>query len=168
MATVLSSIPTESLPMGSASLSLDASPVAIALTDLSGRIEHANRAFQKLFGLSPAIEVSHPDVTAVCVGCSDLEFLDALARDGRPRQLEVTLRTSAGRVRRLLCSGVRIDGDGGMPKWLSLSFIEMSLSESAAAGRDSLPGDSVLVEMWTTSWSIGEPEPLASFAVAAL
>jgi PAS domain-containing protein len=147
MASVLSTIASESL---------DASPVAITLTDLSGRIEHSNRAFQKLFGLSPAIEISHPDVTAVCIGCSDLQFLDALARDGKPRQLEVTLRSPAGRIRRLLCSGARVNGEGGMPKWLSLSFIELSLSESAAAMRDSKSVDTVLVEKLATagSWRI--------------
>lgn len=121
---------------GTPAVSLDASPVAIALTDLSGRIEHANRAFQKLFGLSPAISVLHPDVMTVCVGCPDLSFLDAVARDGRGRQLEITLRTPSGRTKRLLCSGARVDSDEGVPKWLSLSFVDLTFSEGTASPRD--------------------------------
>jgi PAS domain S-box-containing protein len=118
---------------GTSALSLDASSVAIALTDLSGRIEHANRAFQKLFGLSPAISVLHPDVMTVCVGCPDLSFLDAVARDGRHRQIEMPMRLSSGRAKRLLCSASRIDGEEGTPKWLSLSFVDISVSEANSA-----------------------------------
>jgi PAS domain-containing protein len=130
---------------GTSALSLDASPVAIALTDLSGRIEHANRAFQKLFGLSPAISVLHPDVMTVCVGCADLSFLDAVARDGRLRQIEMTMRLPSGRAKRLLCSASRVDGEIGTPKWLSLSFVDVSVSEADSAHHD-CEFDSVLIE----------------------
>lgn len=155
MASQLAIEASESLA-ASSTLALEASPVAIALTDLSGRIAYANPAFHALFGLSPAITETHPDVSAVCAGCSGFEFLERLARDGQPRQLELTLHSAAGASRRLLCNSVRVEGEGGMPKWLSLSFMEIAHSESLFGASDPAYSDSVLVEklVGAGSWRI--------------
>ena len=139
---------------GMTSVLLDASPVAIALTDLGGRLEHANRAFQKLFGLSPVISALRPDLVTVCVGCPDLSFLDEVARDGRSRQLEMTMRTPSGRTKRLLCSGARVDEEEGLPRWLSLSFVDLTFSEVDATPRGGTPSVTIEKLAGVGSWQV--------------
>jgi PAS domain-containing protein len=99
-----------------------ASPVATVLCNLAGQIIQGNRAFRELLDIDPLQSIDCVDIATLCSGRVALDFIDALARDGAMRQMELAIKAPGKHSLRALCTASRVNADEGIACWLIITF----------------------------------------------
>jgi PAS domain S-box-containing protein len=110
--------------LASAILALEQSPAALGLATLAGDLLYLNTKAEELFGVSPGAELPGRNFAEVCTQRVQLGVLEAVARDGRERQIHLVGARASGGTGRYLCKLRRLSGYGGIPTWLSFVALE--------------------------------------------
>jgi PAS domain S-box-containing protein len=111
--------------IASTTIAAESSPVAIVLTTLAAEVLYANRRFLEVFGVASVESILERDVSQACHGEVDWQFLDRLAKDGKPQHRTLRLTRAAGSVT-LMCTATRVSAESGYPKWLSIALQELT------------------------------------------
>jgi PAS domain-containing protein len=103
----------------------EASPVALALTTLSGEILYVNRAFQALFEAPDLAGRPGAGLYELNARYFAPERLSRLAKTGTSEQFMLRVRRAQGESS-WWCHARREGGEAGVPKWLVFTFTELS------------------------------------------
>jgi PAS domain-containing protein len=118
-------------------LTLEQSPAALGLATLAGDLFFLNARAQRLFGVAPGAPLAGRNLADLCTGAGQLTTLEAVARDGRERNLSICRGAGAATAVRMLLRLSRVAGYGGIPTWIAFAAIERD---------DSTEGDAPLSE----------------------
>ena len=118
-------------------LTLEQSPAALGLATLAGDLFFLNTRAQRLFGIASGTPLAGRNLADLCTEAGQLATLEAVARDGRERNLSVYREAGAATAVRMLLRLSRIAGYGGIPTWIAFAAVERD---------DSADGDAPLSE----------------------
>ncbi len=110
--------------LASAILALEQSPAALGLATLAGGLLYLNSKAEELFGVAAGEELQGRNFAEVCTQRVQLGALEAVARDGRERQIHLVGTAATAGSGRFLCKLRRLSGYGGIPTWLSFVALE--------------------------------------------
>jgi PAS domain-containing protein len=105
-------------------VALEHSPAALGLATLAGDLLYLNGNGARLFGIAPDAALTGRNLADICSDTGQLGALEAVARDGRERNLLICREVPDAPPRRVLCKLTRIDGYGGIPTWLAFAGFE--------------------------------------------
>src|ERR1700761_2413000 len=98
--------PTIPMPSNGASssgmLTLEQAPAALGLATLAGDLFFLNVRAQRLFGIAPGGPLGGRNLADLCTEAGQLAVLEAVARDGRERNLSVYRHADASTAARVL------------------------------------------------------------------
>jgi PAS domain-containing protein len=103
---------------------LEHSPAALGLATLAGDLLYLNGSGERLFGITQGAVLTGRNLADICSDTGQLGALEAVARDGRERNLLICQEVLDAPPRRVLCKLTRIDGYGGIPTWLAFAGFE--------------------------------------------
>lgn len=106
-------------------LTLNAAPIAVALSTLTGLVVHANPAFHALFDLPTQMQPEGMDLTTLCSNDAAAILGESVARDGQTRHCELEMQCGERGLHRILCVVSRVDNDQGTPVWLAWACLEL-------------------------------------------
>jgi PAS domain-containing protein len=105
-------------------LTLEQAPAALGLATLAGDLFFLNARAQQLFGIAPGGPLGGRNLADLCTEAGQLAVLEAVARDGRERNLTVYRDAGAAPAARLLLRLSRVAGYGGIPTWIAFVAVE--------------------------------------------
>lgn len=120
--------PTAPMPVAdafsSAMVALEHSPAALGLATLAGDLLYLNANAERLFGIAPGASLAERNLADICTEPGQLGTLEAVARDGRERNLHIHRKSPDVPPIRLLWKLTRVAGYGGIPTWLTFAGVE--------------------------------------------
>lgn len=119
--------------LSSGMLVLEESPAALGLATLAGDLFFLNTRAQRLFGIAPGTPVGGRNLADLCTEAGQLATLEAVARDGRERNLSVAREGGAAKAVRMLLRLTRVAGYGGIPTWIAFAALERDDSADSDA-----------------------------------
>ena len=102
-------------------LALERSPAALGLATLAGDLIYLNAAAERLFGVTPGADLTGRNLADICTETAQLATVEAVARDGRERQMYIHRKMNGTGTVRVLCKLARIAGYEGIPTWLAFA-----------------------------------------------
>ena len=123
-------------------LTLEQSPAALGLATLAGDLLFVNARAQRLFGIAPGAPLAGHNLADLCTQAGQLTTLEAVARDGRERNLSICREADAAIAVRMMLRLSRVAGYGGIPTWIASPSSEYAtpfpraLDEGACAATD--------------------------------
>jgi PAS domain-containing protein len=105
-------------------VALEHSPAALGLATLAGDLLYLNANGERLFGLARGDALTGRNLADIFSDPGQLGALEAVARDGRERNLLIYREVPGVAPSRLLCKLTRVDGYGGIPTWLAFAGFE--------------------------------------------
>ena len=117
-------IPTPGDDFAGGMLTLEQSPAALGLATLAGDLFFLNTRAQRLFGIAPGTPLGGRNLAEICTEAGQLAALEAVARDGRERNLSVYREAGAATALRMLLRLTRVAGYGGIPTWIAFAAVE--------------------------------------------
>lgn len=106
-------------------LTLNAAPMAVALSTLTGSVAHANPTFHALFGLHTHMQAEGMNLPTLCSNDAAAILGESVARDGQTRHCELEMQCGERGLHRILCVVSRVDNDHGTPVWLAWACLEL-------------------------------------------
>jgi len=141
--------------LSSGMLALEHAPAAIALATLAGDLLYLNPRAEHLFGVLCDADLAGHNLADICTETGQLATVEAVARDGRERQLSVCREAAASVPIRLLCKVTRVAGYGGIPTWLAFVGLERDTPATVDASLDELESLSILRRLTSmAAWKV--------------
>jgi PAS domain-containing protein len=119
-------------------LALEHAPAALGLATLAGDLLYLNASGERLFGIAHGAHLAGRNLADICTETGQLSALEAVARDGRERNLAIYRQPAGMAPTRLLCKLTRIAGYGGIPTWLAFAVLDR---DDTAADDDASLGE---------------------------
>jgi len=105
-------------------VALHHSPAALGLATLAGDLLYLNSNGERLFGVTPGANLTGLNLADICSDAGQMGTLEAVARDGRERNLLIYREAPDAAPMRLTCKLARIAGHGEIPTWLAFAVLE--------------------------------------------
>lgn len=128
-------------------IAFDSTNSGLVLCNLSGQIVVFNKCFLDLLQLQQHEAIYDKNIVEICGPIIDVSFVDECVADGSSRtQVKALTKRSVDEPIRILISAKRIDGSEGVPRWLMITFTQLSEQSARTMAVQQLQMDFAVAE----------------------